>query len=245
MIGRKTGRMPAVLGGTIVGRSISILSNEESEGWEGPEMTTVDQASMLHRSRVRGGRASLNSPARTVSISLSTIGIFTVAISAWGGIVPYIGPTFGYSADGSGSWQWNLTHSVLALVPGAIGCLVGLSFLARIPEGRIGRRKTSLGMAGFIAVLCGAWFVIGPLAWPVIDNTGVYFVGASPLRQLANEVGYSLGTGLILAMCGAFALGWAIRHNRPLTAGSDLAGSASPMVPAATTSTKGTADPVQ
>jgi hypothetical protein len=103
-------------------------------------MTTVDHASMLHRSRVRNGRtASLNAPSRTVSISLSSIGILTVLISAWGGIIPYVGPAFGYSADGSGSWQWNLTHSVLALVPGAVGCLIGFSFLARIPDGRIGR----------------------------------------------------------------------------------------------------------
>jgi hypothetical protein len=203
-------------------------------------MTTVDPA-MLHQPRVRGGRtARLNSPSRTVSISLSTVGILTVAISAWGGIIPYVGPSFGFSADGSGSWQWNLTHSVVALVPGAVGCLMGLSFLVRIPDGRIGRRRTSLSMAGFIAVLCGAWFVVGPLAWPVIDNTRSYFVAASPLRMLANPVGYSLGTGLILAMCGAFALGWATRHNRPLTAGRGVADA--PVVPASTTSTEAVAD---
>jgi hypothetical protein len=178
----------------------------------------------------------VNAPSRTVSISLSTIGILTVLISAWGGIIPYVGPAFGYSADGSGSWQWNLTHTVLALVPGAVGCLIGLSFLARIPDGRIARRRTSLSMAGFLAVLCGAWFVIGPLAWSVIDNTHAYFVAASPLRMLANEAGYSLGTGLILAMCGAFAIGWATRHNRPLSAGSGVAESDAPVVPASTTS---------
>jgi hypothetical protein len=207
-------------------------------------MTTVEHASFLHRSRVRGGHtaSSLNAPSRTVSISLSTIGILTVMISAWGGIIPYVGPTFGFSADGSGSWQWNLTHSVLALVPGAVGCLIGLSFLARHEAGRIGRRRTSLSMAGFIAVLCGAWFVVGPLAWPVIDNTRAYFVAASPLRMLANEVGYSLGTGLILAMCGAFALGWATRHNRPLTEGSGVVGSDAPVVPASTASTGAVAD---
>lgn len=199
---------------------------------------------MLHRSRVRTRRTSLNAPARTVSISLSTIGILTVAISAWGGIIPYLGPTFGYSADGSSSWQWNLTHSVLGLVPGAIGFLVGLSFLARIPERGIGRRRTSLSMAGLIAVLCGAWFVIGPLAWPIIDNTRTYFAGASPLRLLANEVGYSLGTGLILAMCGAFALGWATRHNRPLAARNGAAVVTDvPAVPPATMSGEPTATP--
>jgi hypothetical protein len=162
-------------------------------------------------------------------------------ISAWGGIIPYVGPTFGFSADGSGSWQWNLTHSVLALIPGAVGCLIGLTFMARIPDARIGRRKMSLSMAGLIAVLCGAWFVIGPLAWSVIDNTRAYFVAASPLRMLANEVGYSLGTGLILALCGAFAIGWATRHDRPLTAGNTAGGSGTGMpvvaAPASTTST--------
>ena len=207
-------------------------------------MTTVENASMLHRSRVRGRRAAAVAPVRSVSISLSTIGIVTVAISAWGGIVAYVGPTFGYSADGSTSWQWNLTHSVLALVPGAIGCLAGLSFLARIPERSIGRRKTSLSMAGLLAVLCGAWFVVGPLAWPVIDNTRAYFVGASPLRLLANEVGYSLGTGIILALCGAFALGWAARHNQPLVAQNGVPVATSPVVPASTTSAVGGAGTV-
>jgi hypothetical protein len=35
----------------------------------------------------------------------------------------------------------------------------------------------------------------------------------SPLRALENQVGYSLGTGLILAVCGAFTIGWAARHQ--------------------------------
>jgi hypothetical protein len=179
-------------------------------------MTTVDQASYLHRSRVRGERVPVQQATRSFSVSLSAIGILTIAISAWGGIVPYIGPAFGFSADGTGSWYWSMTHSVLALIPGAIGVLIGFSFLARVPDDGIGRRKASLGFAGLLAVACGAWFVVGPLAWRVIDNVGPYFVATSPLRQLANQSGYALGPGVILAMCGAFAIGWATRHNRPL-----------------------------
>ena len=60
--------------------------------------------------------------------------------------------------------------------------------------------------------------MIGPFAWPVIDNTHAYFAPTSPMHLLANMVGYSLGTGLILAACGAFALGWAVRHQRPFEA---------------------------
>jgi hypothetical protein len=150
-----------------------------------------------------------------MSVSLGMVGIVTVAISAWGAIIPFVGPTFGYSADGTSSWQWSLTHSVLNLVPGAIGVLIGLSFFAPIRTSTAGRRF-SLGLAGTIAIACGAWFVIGPLAWLVISDVTQYFVSTTPLRNLANQVGYALGPGLILAVCGAFAVGWATRHNRPL-----------------------------
>jgi hypothetical protein len=181
-------------------------------------MTTVEHASYLHRSRVRGERVPLHQSTRRISVSLSAVGIVTILISAWGAIVPYVGPVFGFSGDGSSSWHWSLSHSVLALVPGAIGVLVGISLLARVPDSGIGRRKASLGLAGLVALACGVWFAIGPLAWRVIDNVGPYFVSTSPLRDLANQAGYALGPGLILAVCGAFAVGWATRHSQPLTA---------------------------
>jgi hypothetical protein len=192
-------------------------------------MTTVDHFSPLHRSSARHERLPVQRSARSFSISLSAVGVLTIAISAWGGIVPYIGPTFGFSADGAGSWSWNLTHSVLALVPGAIGILVGFSFLARVPADGIGRRQASLGTAGLVAIACGAWFAIGPLAWRVIDNVGPYFVTTTPLRQLADQAGYSLGPGVILGVCGAFAIGWATRHNHPLAASDEVPTTAAPM----------------
>lgn len=164
------------------------------------------------------------SPAtRSLSASLWSLGVITLLISAWGGIIPYLGPTFSFSADGTSSWSWSLTHSVLALVPRAIGCVVAFSFLAPLPASAVTRRRATLSVAGLVAVVCGAWFVIGPLAWPIVNNTGPYFVATNPLRGVANQVGYSFGPGLILAACGAFAMGWAVRQNRPLEAvGSDV-----------------------
>ena len=97
-----------------------------------------------------------------------------------------------------------------------------------MPADGIGRRQASLGAAGLVAIACGAWFAIGPLAWRVIDNVGPYFVSTTPLRQLADQAGYSLGPGLILGMCGAFAIGWATRHNRPLASSGDVSTTAAP-----------------
>jgi hypothetical protein len=153
---------------------------------------------------------------RSFSISLEAVGLITVITAAWGGIIPYVGPTFGYNADGTSSWYWNLTHAVLALVPGAVAFLCGLTLMAPVHPDKTGSRRMSLTAAGTLIVLCGAWFVIGPLAWPVLSNVSGYFVAAAPLRNLANHVGYALGPGLLLAACGAFAVGWAARHNQAL-----------------------------
>lgn len=173
---------------------------------------SVERPQTLHeaRSRVHLGR-----------LGLGTAGVVAVLVSAWGGIVPYVGPVFSYSGDGSGSWHWSLAHAVLALAPGALGVLLGLFVIAESRGITVGKGRLSLATAGTLLMVCGAWFAIGPLAWPVIDNSGPYFVAATHLRVLADEVGYSIGVGLILVVCGAFVDGWASRHQPKATAVSD------------------------
>jgi hypothetical protein len=146
-------------------------------------------------------------------LGLGSVAVLAVLISAWGAIVPYVGPVFGYDVGGSHSWHWTLAHSLVALIPGAVGVAIGVLMLAETRGVAVGRGRLSLAMVGFIAVLAGAWFVVGPLALPVLISHGTYFAGATPLRQLANEGGASMGPGLLLALCGAFALGWASRHQ--------------------------------
>jgi hypothetical protein len=146
-------------------------------------------------------------------VGLGTAGVVAVLASAWGGIVPYVGPTFGFSADGSGSWYWNLAHSLLALVPGVVGILLGLFVIAESRGVTVGRGRLSLAMAGTLLILCGAWFAIGPYAWPVLTNSGTYVTASTHMRVLTYELGYSVGVGLVLVMCGAFVAGWASRHS--------------------------------
>jgi hypothetical protein len=145
---------------------------------------------------------------------LGVAAVVAILVSAWGGIVPYVGPLFGYSGDGSGAWAWNLAHGALALAPGILGVLLGFFVLAESRGVVVGRGRLSLATAGVLLMVCGAWFAIGPLAWPVLSNGSTYFVATSHLRVLADEVGYSIGTGLVLVICGAFVDGWASRHQR-------------------------------
>jgi len=110
----------------------------------------------------------------------------------------------------------------LGLIPGAAGVVLGLYVMGSARVTTMLRGRLSLAMAGLLLMVCGAWFAIGPSAWPVLYH-GEYLVrSASPLRYLAYDVGYALGVGLILAACGGFASGWAWRHRRtaPLTMAS-------------------------
>lgn len=166
---------------------------------------------------------------------LGSASFLLVLAAAWGGIVPFIGPLFGYSADGSGSWHWSLTHAVMAVVPGAIAVLMGLMVLGSTRTRVVGRGRLSLAGAGLVTLACGAWFAVAPWAWPVVDNRHSFFVLASPLHQLANIAGYALGPGMIVAACGAFFLGWAARHQSMGAATVGHAVPATTTVPAETT----------
>ena len=146
-------------------------------------------------------------------LGLGTAGVVAVLASAWGGIVPYVGPLFGFSADGASSWYWNLGHSMLALVPGAVGVLFGLFVIAESRGVTVGKGRLTLATAGILLILCGAWFAVGPYAWPVLTNSGTYFAASTHTRFLTYELGYSVGVGLVLVMCGAFVAGWASRHS--------------------------------
>jgi hypothetical protein len=168
-------------------------------------------------------RSEARTRAHLGRLGLGTAGVVAVLVSAWGGIVPYIGPLFNYSGDGSGSWHWSLAHAVLALVPGAAGVLLGLFVIAESRGIAVGKGRLSLATAGTLLMICGAWFAIGPLAWPVISNSGSYFAASTHLRLLANEVGYGIGVGLILVVCGAFVDGWASRHQPKATVVPDAA----------------------
>jgi hypothetical protein len=166
--------------------------------------------------------------AKVRSLGLGLVGVVAVLTSAWGGIVPYVGPLFGYSGDGSGSWYWNAPHAVLALIPGALGVFLGLVVVGESRAVVFGRGRITLAMAGTLLMIVGAWFAIGPFAWPVVASSGPYFVTGSHLKVLAYEVGYSIGTGIVLVVCGAFVDGWAARHQPKLTPVSDSKATAEP-----------------
>ncbi|MDQ2727071.1 MAG: hypothetical protein M3Y91_04205 [Actinomycetota bacterium] len=133
---------------------------------------------------------------------LALVGLLTVLDGAWGAIVPFVGPLFGYRSHGQDAWQWSTLHGELYVAPGAVAVLFGLIILARARSVTRG----PVGFAGLVVAACGAWFVIGPALWPTFGTGPVFTPAASAMDNFVNQVGYNLGVGVILAVLGGMAL---------------------------------------
>jgi hypothetical protein len=145
------------------------------------------------------------------SVGLILGGFLALLISAWAGIIPFVGPTFGFSADGTSSWTWNQVHALGAVVPGAVGvfaCAIVL-VCARRPMGL--QSAGSLGAAGFLLFMSGAWLAVVPVVWPVL--VGSYFHVASPSLTLGYWMGYASGPGILLVLFGGLVMGRAGRES--------------------------------
>lgn len=146
---------------------------------------------------------------RAMPSGLALSALVMILASAWGGIVAFVGPTFGFGASSAPSWTWNYGHFLVGVLPAGLGVLAGLGLLALLRAATVGAGRFGVSFAGMMAMVAGSWFAIAPQAWSVLYG-GQYFHSASALRQLAFEGGYAVGPGMLVAMSGAFALGWAL-----------------------------------
>jgi hypothetical protein len=152
-------------------------------------------------------RSSSEANARLIRLPLALIAIPMALLGAWGGIVPYAGPDFGYPLPAGthpGAWQWTASHWQLYLVAGAATVAGALLLLA-------GRRPlTSLG--GVLGLIGGSWFVLGPVFAPeFLTNFRFASGGASSWMSVLTPLGYNDGTGVLIAIFSGLALGLAAR----------------------------------
>lgn len=133
-------------------------------------------------------------------------GFLLVLLGAWGGIVPFIGPYFGYYYGPDKTWLYNSDRLWLSVLPGAAAFLGGLIVLV-LP------RVSALG--GLLAALGGAWFVLGvPILAVAEPGTGPGRPGTAPgamfgpaTMHLLENVGFFSGLGVVIVFFAAIALG--------------------------------------
>jgi hypothetical protein len=143
-------------------------------------------------------------PIRGASVGVIVGALLALLVSAWAAIIPFVGPLFGLSADGTRAWTWNHVHALGSLAPGAVGVLACVMVLASARRPRGFLSSFALTAEGLTLFLCGAWLTVVPVVWPVL--VGPYFHAASPSQTLDYWMAYSSGPGVLLAGFGAFVM---------------------------------------
>jgi len=149
-------------------------------------------------------------------------GALLVLLGAWGALVPFVGPYFGYAYSPDKAWAYTSGRLFLSVLPGALAFLGGLLVLGSEGAAAIG---------GFFAAVAGAWFVIGAEVMTIVPNGASYGPGTpvvtsgsvfSPATmRLLEHIGFYSGLGVVIVFLGALALGKAAIAR--LAGGSDFA----------------------
>jgi hypothetical protein len=147
------------------------------------------------------GPAASRRPGRPPGVALA--GLVAVVVGAWGAVCGYVGPYFGFRPLADRTWVGSLQEGLLHLAPGALAVVAGVLLMALGRPRRAGGRGL-VGLCALALVAAGAWFVIGPVAWPAIES-GSPFLPAGPLRHLLDVAAASYAPGLVLTALAGMA----------------------------------------
>ena len=136
-------------------------------------------------------------------------------LGAWGAVIPFVGPYFGYAFTPDKAWAYTSGRLWLSIVPGAVTFLGGLFVLAS-------QRSAVLG--SFLAALGGVWFVLGQSIVAVAFSgngitagTPVVSSGSMPgptTMRFAEGLGFFYGLGVVIVFYAALAMGRAMSARR-------------------------------
>lgn len=128
-------------------------------------------------------------------------GTLLVLLGIWGGIIPFVGPIFGYRMDTAASWAFTWDRLWLSILPGAAAFLGGLILLGAA-------NRLSAGVGSWLALAGGVWFVVGPtfsLLWSSPIGSNGVGLGSGNQRFL-EQIGFSYGLGAVVTALAAGAL---------------------------------------
>ena len=129
-------------------------------------------------------------------------GLLLVVLGLWGGLIPFIGPYFGYAFGSHATWQWTANRLWLDVLPGAFVVIGGLLMMWS-------GHRFSGSVASWFAMAGGAWFAVGPPVSRLWEHgpgpIGVPLFGH--VRQTFELIGYFYGLGAVVMGLAAFALG--------------------------------------
>jgi len=156
-------------------------------------------------------------------------GILLMLFGLWGALIPFVGPYFGFAFTPDRAWAFTSGRLWLSVVPGAAAVIGGLL---------IATTDRAAAPGAFLAVLGGAWYVVGvPVSalslasHSISPGTPVIDLGASfrpAVMNFLEHLGYFYGLGVVVLFLASLALGEvivarmaALRYHDRLTAAMD------------------------
>lgn len=143
-----------------------------------------------------GGPGGLWMPRSRGAVS----GLLLVILGAWGAVIPFVGPHFNFAYTPDHDWAWSTARGWLEVLPGAAATASGVLII-------VSRNRAVAMLGGWVAVLAGAWFVVGGQLAPLlgIGSTGDP-VAATERKRAVLEVSYFSGLGALIVFLGALVL---------------------------------------
>jgi len=129
-------------------------------------------------------------------------GAIALVLGLWGALVPLIGPSFGYRMGSAQAQIWSESIVTLHLVPG-VAAVLGALLIMR------GRRAIQT-LGALLATAGGIWFVIAPSMRPLWSDpgmSGMSGMSGSAMSTALSALGYHYGTGALVTVAAAYALG--------------------------------------
>jgi hypothetical protein len=131
-------------------------------------------------------------------------GCLLALLGAWGALVPFVGPYFGYAYTPDKAWWYSTGRLWLSVLPGAAVFLGGLVVLV-----------SASAPGAFLAVLGGVWFVVGVPIIQLIrpsDGPGSPATVANAMfhpatMRFLENLGFFYGLGVAVVFFAALALG--------------------------------------
>ncbi|HWC82385.1 MAG TPA: hypothetical protein VG756_20740 [Pseudonocardiaceae bacterium] len=133
----------------------------------------------------------------------ATSGTLLVLLGIWGGLVPFVGPHFGYAYTPGTTWTMTSGRLFLEVLPGAAAVLGGLIMLSST-------NRAVAVWASWLAAVGGAWFVVGPSLsrlWTHGQPQSGTPTATTTLGTTVQEIGFFYGTGVVILFLAAAGLG--------------------------------------
>lgn len=88
-------------------------------------------------------------------------GILLIVLGLWGALIPFVGPYFSFSFVPDQAWTWTSGRGWLEVLPGVVTAIGGILLL-------FSANRAVASFGAWLAVVGGAWFIVGPTLAPVL-----------------------------------------------------------------------------